>query len=162
MAQRIEQSYSSVGQSATLIMQRSAVQLCLGLQRKRNIRCKKAGNLLHLNDHGISPTRCQGQQPQEETVHTKRFESVPFTTGSFKEPRSLTCCTNLVRVNFLRYIKVNNFTVDQNQKSEQSNAGSIVQSERKAMKGDRWMPRLSEAMKDVISCDKPGLGANDH
>ena len=24
------------------------------------------------------------------------------------------------------------------------------------------MPRLSEAMKDVISCDKPGLGANDH
>ena len=23
------------------------------------------------------------------------------------------------------------------------------------------MPRLSEAMKDVISCDKPGLGAND-
>ena len=23
------------------------------------------------------------------------------------------------------------------------------------------MPRLSEAMKDVISCDKPGSGAND-
>ena len=32
---------------------------------------------------------------------------------------------------------------------------------RKAKKGDRWMPWLSEAMKDVISCDKPGLGAND-
>ena len=29
------------------------------------------------------------------------------------------------------------------------------------MKGDRWMPRLSEAMKDVISCEKPGSGAND-
>ena len=27
-------------------------------------------------------------------------------------------------------------------------------------KGIRWMPWLSEAMKDVISCDKPRLGAN--
>ena len=27
--------------------------------------------------------------------------------------------------------------------------------EKKVNKGTRWMPRLSEAMKDVISCDKP-------
>ena len=29
-------------------------------------------------------------------------------------------------------------------------------------KGERWMPWLTEAMKDVISCDKPGVGANIH
>ena len=28
-------------------------------------------------------------------------------------------------------------------------------------KGVRWMPRLLQAMKDVISCDKPRGGAND-
>ena len=27
-------------------------------------------------------------------------------------------------------------------------------------KGAWWMPRLTEAMKDVISCDKPRVGAN--
>ena len=32
----------------------------------------------------------------------------------------------------------------------------------KVRKGAWRMPRLTEAMKDVISCDKPGLGANDH
>jgi len=26
--------------------------------------------------------------------------------------------------------------------------------------GAWWMPWLTEAMKDVISCDKPGRGAN--
>ena len=31
----------------------------------------------------------------------------------------------------------------------------------KVMKGVRWMPRLLQAMKDVISCDKPWLGANN-
>ena len=31
----------------------------------------------------------------------------------------------------------------------------------KEKKGAWWMPWLTEAMKDVISCDKPGLGAND-
>ena len=31
----------------------------------------------------------------------------------------------------------------------------------KVVKGAWWMPWLTEAMKDVISCDKPGLGAND-
>ncbi len=30
----------------------------------------------------------------------------------------------------------------------------------KVTKGIRWMPRLSEAMKDVVSCDKLRLGAN--
>ena len=33
--------------------------------------------------------------------------------------------------------------------------------EGKANKGVWRMPRLTEAMKDVISCDKPRLGAND-
>ena len=31
----------------------------------------------------------------------------------------------------------------------------------KVRKGARWMPWLTEAMKDVISCDKPRVGAND-
>ena len=30
-----------------------------------------------------------------------------------------------------------------------------------ALKGVWWMPRLSEAMKDVISCEKLRLGANN-
>ena len=33
---------------------------------------------------------------------------------------------------------------------------------RKSSKSVRGMPRLSEAKKDVTSCDKPGVGANDH
>ena len=32
---------------------------------------------------------------------------------------------------------------------------------KKANKSERWMPRLWEAMKDVISCDKSGVGANN-
>ena len=32
----------------------------------------------------------------------------------------------------------------------------------KGSKGVRRMPRLSQAMKGVISCDKPGAGASDH
>ena len=32
---------------------------------------------------------------------------------------------------------------------------------KKANKSERWMPRLWEAMKDVISCDKLGVGANN-
>ena len=32
----------------------------------------------------------------------------------------------------------------------------------KVEKGVWRMPRLSQAMKDVISCDKLGVGANDH
>ena len=35
------------------------------------------------------------------------------------------------------------------------------QSLAKEIKGAWRMPWLTEAMKDVISCDKPGLGAND-
>ena len=31
----------------------------------------------------------------------------------------------------------------------------------KVVKGAWRMPWLTEAMKDVISCDKPGVGAND-
>ena len=36
-----------------------------------------------------------------------------------------------------------------------------VLSTEKVEKGARWMPWLTEAMKDVISCDKPRVGAND-
>jgi hypothetical protein len=32
---------------------------------------------------------------------------------------------------------------------------------KKVIKGVRWMPWLSETMKDVISCDKPRGGANN-
>ena len=32
---------------------------------------------------------------------------------------------------------------------------------KKVSKGIRWMPRLSEAKKDVISCEKLWGGAND-
>ena len=31
----------------------------------------------------------------------------------------------------------------------------------KESKSERWMPWLSEAMKDVVSCDKLRVGAND-
>ena len=33
---------------------------------------------------------------------------------------------------------------------------------KKVKKGRRWMPWLSEAMKDAISCEKHGVGANSH
>ena len=33
---------------------------------------------------------------------------------------------------------------------------------REVSKGVRWMPRLPEAMKDVTSCEKPGVAANEH
>ena len=36
-----------------------------------------------------------------------------------------------------------------------------AQSLAKVNKGAWRMPWLTEAMKDVISCDKPGVGAND-
>ena len=32
----------------------------------------------------------------------------------------------------------------------------------KVIKGVWWMPRLTEAMKDVISCEKLRGGANNH
>ena len=34
--------------------------------------------------------------------------------------------------------------------------------QKQVKKGVWWMPRLSQAMKDVTSCDKLGGGANDH
>ena len=34
-------------------------------------------------------------------------------------------------------------------------------SDKKVRKGRRWMPWLSEAKKDVISCDKLGVDANN-
>ena len=32
---------------------------------------------------------------------------------------------------------------------------------REVSKGARWMPRLPEARKDVTSCEKPGVAANE-
>ena len=32
---------------------------------------------------------------------------------------------------------------------------------REVSKGVRWMPRLPEARKDVTSCEKPGVAANE-
>ena len=37
----------------------------------------------------------------------------------------------------------------------------IIGNEKKVSKGVRGMPRLSEAKKDVISCEKPRGGANN-
>ena len=34
------------------------------------------------------------------------------------------------------------------------------ENEGKESKGVRWMPRLTEARKDVVSCEKPRVGAN--
>ena len=40
-------------------------------------------------------------------------------------------------------------------------AESMNYRKKKVVKGGWRMPRLTEAMKDVISCDKRGVGAND-
>ena len=40
-------------------------------------------------------------------------------------------------------------------------AGNCKEDSKKVEKGARWMPWLTEAMKDVISCDKPRVGANN-
>ena len=40
-----------------------------------------------------------------------------------------------------------------------SPCGILVQA-KEALKGARRMPWLSEAMKDAVSCENPGLGAN--
>ena len=37
----------------------------------------------------------------------------------------------------------------------------MIYDRQKVIKGGWRMPRLTEAMKDVISCDKPRVGAND-
>ena len=37
----------------------------------------------------------------------------------------------------------------------------FAESEEKERKSERWMPWLWEAMKDVVSCDKVRVGAND-
>ena len=47
-------------------------------------------------------------------------------------------------------------------KQKDNNLLEIIEQEiKKANKSERWMPRLWEAMKDVISCDKLGGGANN-
>ena len=45
-------------------------------------------------------------------------------------------------------------------KKKRENSSEKRKRKRKAKKGVWWMPRLSEAKKDVISCEKPRRGAN--
>ncbi len=67
--------------------------------------------------------------------------------------RSLTYCTNLQANKgkhiFIKYKSLSIFCLLLN----------VVQWQ-KVIKGVRWMPRLLQAMKDVISCDKSWGGAN--
>ena len=44
----------------------------------------------------------------------------------------------------------------------ESSAGRNIFYEKEVKKGARRMPRLLQAKKDVISCEKPRVGANDH
>ena len=52
-------------------------------------------------------------------------------------------------------------TMDTSKKVETHCYASVHKRIKKANKSERWMPRLWEAMKDVISCDKLGGGANN-
>ncbi len=52
-------------------------------------------------------------------------------------------------------------TMDTSKKVETHCYASMHKRIKKANKSERWMPRLWEAMKDVISCDKLGGGANN-
>ena len=40
-------------------------------------------------------------------------------------------------------------------------SGDMSSGTNEVEKGVRWMPRLLQAKKDVISCEKPRVGAND-
>ena len=61
-------------------------------------------------------------------------------------------------------LKIFDILVQAKQNEEAQGSGLVFresENEGKESKGAWWMPRLTEAMKDVISCDKPRLGAND-
>ena len=61
-------------------------------------------------------------------------------------------------------LKIFDILVQAKQNEEAQGCGLVFresENEGKESKGAWWMPRLTEAMKDVISCDKPRLGAND-
>ena len=53
----------------------------------------------------------------------------------------MTCCTNPITV--------------RRKSQEYIRSSSNVADGKEVDKGTWWMPRLSEAMKDVISCEKP-------
>ena len=44
---------------------------------------------------------------------------------------------------------------------KRANSAGFRPAREQVEKGTWWMPRLLEAKKDVISCEKPRLGAND-
>ena len=44
--------------------------------------------------------------------------------------------------------------------SKASVRNDSIKRQKKVVQGAWWMPWLTEAMKDVISCDKPRVGAN--
>ena len=62
-----------------------------------------------------------------------------------------------------RYVKTDSVTTRLNRQSRVTSSKYIRKNNgiREKVKCSRWMPWLSEATKDVTSCDKPGLGAND-
>ena len=92
----------------------------------------------------------------------QRFESVILHTfQSFAhhaeqtEKRSLTCC-------YRQNCRKENFnTAESMGYVMQRPLGILHKTKAKVRKGVRRMPRLTEAMKDVISCDKLRGGAND-
>ena len=52
-------------------------------------------------------------------------------------------------------------SIEQDTKFIKDTGYSDVVRMREVSKGVRWMPRLPEAKKDVTSCEKPGVAANE-
>ena len=97
---------------------------------------------------GSSPVRTaekKGGLAQLARASALQAEGQRFESVILHEKRSLTCCTTKKRVE---------------QEAEGLSIRHEVPGKKKVSKGRRWMPRLSEAKKDVISCEKPGGGAN--
>ena len=87
------------------------------------------------------------------------------TFGNLFPIRSLTCCDNSETVeNKTRICVVPPFFGGDDTAESMSGASAFVAAvpyQVKVAKGARWMPWLTEAMKDAISCDNPRVGAND-
>ena len=139
-------------------MWRSAVQVCLGLRNVKQTSILHSSLLiLHYNGGLAQLARAPALQ-----AGGQRFESVILHTfQSFAhhaeqtEKRSLTCC-------YRQNCRKENFnTAESMGYVMQRPLGILHKTEAKVRKGVRRMPRLTEAMKDVISCDKLRGGAND-
>ena len=135
-------------------MWRSAVQVCLGLLLENSY-----GGLAQL---ARAPALQAGGQ---------RFESVILHTGNILislsiciPHRSLTywhkqnCKVTKVQNFEIRIARFNDFA---KQLKVWATSWHLMSCWRKKVrKGVWWMPRLTETMKDVISCDKLRVGAN--